>query len=180
MVVSFVGYFQKRYTIVIATTACHEEILQPADGETPAVAGKPKSAKPKLAKLFAEENRGLLLDIFVFVANIFLMRLLTSVFIDLFSQVDEQNPLAKLLLGLAFLAMWILPAVGAVLKRWHFHHRLKSQGKDSFRDKAVGMFVQSLVLFLPQPGHNLGSLNQPRRFLLRQSILNSGAVFVPS
>src|SRR6476660_9115102 len=73
--------------------------------------------------LFARTNRGLLLDISVFILNIFLMRLLTRQFIDLFSQVSAENPLAKLALGLILVAMWILPAAGAVLKRWHFHQR---------------------------------------------------------
>jgi len=84
--------------------------------------------KPRLANLFAKTNRGLLLDVFVFVANVFLMRLLTGQFIGLFSQVSAEDATAKLALGLTLLAMWILPAAGAVLKRWHFHQRLKAQG----------------------------------------------------
>jgi len=55
------------------------------------------------------------------------MRLLTGLFIDLFRQVSAENPFAKLALGLSCLGMWILPAAGAVLKRWHFHQRLKAQ-----------------------------------------------------
>ena len=78
---------------------------------------------PRLAKLFTKANRGLLLDVLVFVANIFLMRLLTRQFIELFSQVSAENPLAQLALGFILLAMWFLPAAGAVLKRWHFQQR---------------------------------------------------------
>jgi len=78
---------------------------------------------PRLAKLFTKANRGLLLDIVVFVANLFLMRLLTRQFIELFSQVSAENPLALVALGFIFLAMWFLPAAGAVLKRWHFQQR---------------------------------------------------------
>lgn len=85
--------------------------------------------KRNLKKLFAKTNRGLLLDVVVFIANIFLIRLLTKQLLELFSEVSAENPLAKLSLGLTFLAMWILPAAGAVLKRWHFHERLKAQGK---------------------------------------------------
>ena len=81
-----------------------------------------------LSKLFAKRNRGLLLDIVVFVANIFVIRLLTRQFIDLFSQVSAENPTAQLTLGLTFLAMWILPAAGAVLKRWGFQRRLNARG----------------------------------------------------
>jgi len=93
-----------------------------ANGQSPA-----GNIKNRFANLFAKTNRGLLLDIFVFVANIFLIRLLTRQVIDLFSQVSAENPAAKLSLGLMFLAMWILPAAGAVLKRWHYHQRLKAQ-----------------------------------------------------
>src|SRR5687768_14723213 len=89
----------------------------------------PHGLRHVLAKLFAEENRGLLLDLFIFVANVYLIRLITKVFLDLFRNVSAEEPIAKLLLGLTFLAMWILPAAGAVLKRWHFHQRLKAQGK---------------------------------------------------
>jgi hypothetical protein len=77
--------------------------------------------------LFAEENRGLLLDISIFVANLFLMRLLTELLIDLFSQVSAENPTAKLALGLLCVCMWFLPVAGAVLKRWHFHQRVRGQ-----------------------------------------------------
>src|SRR6266550_3064401 len=87
-----------------------------------------QSAKLSLASLFASKNRGLLLDVFVFVLNIFLMRLLTRQFINIFSEVSADDPIAKLALGLTLLAMWILPAAGAVMKRWHFHQRLKAQG----------------------------------------------------
>ena len=83
--------------------------------------------RQRLANLFAKTNRGLLLDVFVFLVNIFLMRLLTRQFIDLFGQVSAEDPTAKLAVGLILLAMWILPAAGAVLKRWHFHQRLKAR-----------------------------------------------------
>jgi hypothetical protein len=79
--------------------------------------------------LFAEANRGLLLDIFVFVANVFLMHLLTGLFIDLVRQAVAGDEIAQYALAFSSLGMWILPAAGAVLKRWHFHCRLKAQGK---------------------------------------------------
>jgi len=85
-------------------------------------------AKFSLSDLFARTNRGLLLDVFVFVLNIFLMRLLTHQFINVFNEASADDPIAKLVLGLTLLAMWILPPAGAVMKRWHFHQRLKAQG----------------------------------------------------
>jgi hypothetical protein len=56
--------------------------------------------------ILAKQNRGLLLDIFVFVLNIFLMRRLTRSFIDLFSLVSAEEPLAQLALSLVFLGLW--------------------------------------------------------------------------
>jgi len=91
---------------------------------------EPESGRTSLkTRLFAKQNRGLLLDILVFVANVLVMRLLSGMVIELFRQVSAEQPAAKLLLGLMFLAMWILPALGAVLKRWHFHRRLKAEGR---------------------------------------------------
>lgn len=95
------------------------------------------SETSRFSRLFSEENRGLLLDIFVFLANVLVMRLLSGLFIDLFTSVSAENPAAKLILGLTFLAMWILPALGAVLKRWHFHQRLKAAGRTLDSDSNV-------------------------------------------
>src|SRR6266850_5212533 len=104
--------------------------------------------RQRLANLFAKTNRGLLLDVFVFVMNVFLMRLLTKQFINLFNHVSAEDPLAKFLLGLTFLAMWILPALGAVLKRWHFHQRLKDQGKSVESDtNLAGCLFNPLFYF---------------------------------
>jgi len=86
-------------------------------------------SKSFLTTLFNKSNRGLLLDIVIFVLNILLIRLLTQQFINLFSHVSAEEPIAKFLIGITFLAMWILPAAGAILKRWHFHQRLAAAGK---------------------------------------------------
>lgn len=154
----------------------------PHDNTEPrAVAGKRSSVRFKLASLFAEENRGLLLDIFVFVANIFLIRLVTRVFIDLFNQLDakDQEPLAKFLLGLAFLAMWILPALGAVLKRWHFHQRLAAQGKTVPETKLSGCLFNPLFYFCLNLVITSAILTSLGGFLFGSVLLNTGALFVP-
>jgi hypothetical protein len=133
------------------------------------------------SKLFARTNRGLLLDIVVFILNLFLLRLLTRLFIDLFEQVSAENPLAKFALGLAFLCMWILPALGAVLKRWHLHQRLKAQGKtfDTEYSGLSGCLFNPLFYFclnLVLTSFVLASLGD---FLFGKALLNNGALFVP-
>jgi len=95
-------------------------------GPLPKGAGAKQRALTKRAtfkKLFATANRGLLLDLIVFIANLFLMRVLTRQFIKLFGEVSAENPLAQFALSLVLIAMWILPAAGAVLKRWRFQQR---------------------------------------------------------
>lgn len=141
----------------------------------------PRGLRHDLAHLFAKEHRGLLLDIFVFVANVFLMRLVTGVFLDLFRSVSAEQPLAKLLLGLTFLAMWILPAAGAVLKRWHFHQRLKAQGKTvgSAETKLAGCLFNPLFYFCLNLVITSAVLTSLGDFLFGKALLNNGALFIP-
>ena len=134
----------------------------------------------RLANIFAKTNRGLLLDISVFVLNIFLMRLLTRQFIDLFSQVDADSD-AKLLLGLTFLAMWVLPAAGAVLKRWHFHQRLKAEKvtADLEGTTLAGCLFNPLFYFCLNLVITSAIVASLGEFLVGRRGLDSGGVFIP-
>jgi hypothetical protein len=117
---------------------------QPAMG-----ASEPHSTNNRFRNLFARTNRGLLLDVVVFLLNVFLMRFLTGQVIHLFSEVSFDTPLGQLGLGITCGAMWILPAAGAVLKRWHFHQRLKEQGRtvDSEETALAGCLFNPLIYF---------------------------------
>jgi hypothetical protein len=86
--------------------------------------------------IFARTNRGMLLDILMFAGNLFLMPWLAGLFTGLFRRASAGDERAKLALGLACLGMFILPAAGAVLKRWHFHRRLRTQGKGETSQRA--------------------------------------------
>jgi len=131
--------------------------------------------------LFTEQNRGLLLDISIFVANVFLMRGLTGLLIDLFRQVSAENPAAKFALGVLCLCMWFLPAAGAVLKRWHFHQRLKAQGKSSPEEPSGGLagclfnpifyFCLNLVIMS-------AVLTGLGEFFFGRALLNNGPLFI--
>jgi hypothetical protein len=98
---------------------------------------RPANQEPtaKRFNLFAEENRGLLLDLFVFASNILLMNLLVKLFLNLFDAASNKDPFAKLILIGTCVAMWVLPAAGAVLKRWHFHRRLSAERKALVSDE---------------------------------------------
>lgn len=136
--------------------------------------------KPLTTKLFDTQNRGLLLDILVFLANVLVMRLLSGLVIELFRKVSAENPAAKLLLGLIFLAMWILPALGAVLKRWHFHQRLKAEGKtfDSEFNNLSGCLFNPLFYFCLNLVITSAVLTGLGDALFGKALLNNGPLFV--
>jgi hypothetical protein len=154
--------------------------------KTSSQAGVDRSAtvaapKFRFRELFEEKNRGLLLDVLVFVANILVMRFLTRLYIDLFSEVSAENPLAKLALGLTFLAMWILPAAGAVLKRWHFHQRLSAQGKpaESAESGLAGCLFNPLFYFCLNLVLTSAALTGLGDFLFGKRLLDTAAIFIP-
>ncbi len=131
--------------------------------------------------LFSEQNRGLLLDIFVLLANILIMRMLSGGVIELFQGVSNEDPTAKLLLGLMFLAMWLLPALGAVLKRWHFHQRLKAAGKtfDSEYSKLGGCLFNPIFYFCLNLVITSAVLTALGDTFFGKALTNNGAIFVP-
>ena len=135
-----------------------------------------------LANLFFNEsNRGLLLDLVVFVANLFLMRWLTGLFIDLFSQVSAEEPLAKFALSMTAVSMWILPAAGAVLKRWHFHQRQKERARifDHEEGSVAGCLFNPIfsfclnIVLVSVIVAGLGDV------LFGRALLENGAIFLP-
>lgn len=141
-------------------------------------AAKARTVRSSLTNLFAEANRGLLLDIVVFFANIFLMRVLTRQFIELFSQMDTEEPFAKLSLGLIFVAMWILPAAGAVLKRWHFHQRRNAPTLDS-QPSLAGCLFNPLFYFCLNLVISAAVMASLGDFLFGRRGLETPAVMVP-
>src|SRR6185437_16964134 len=132
-------------------------------------------------KIFAKHNRGLLLDVVVLIFNIFLMRWLTGYFLDLYALANNDEKLAQFTLSTMCVAMWALPAAGAVLKRWHFHHRLQASGETLNLNSIPGgclfnpifYFCLNLVLV----SAIIAGVSQ---FLFGNRLSQSGAIFVPS
>ena len=130
-------------------------------------------------RILAEENRGVLLDIVVFFLNLLLMQWLTGFVVELFRRADD-DPLAQFVLSLACVAMWVLPAAGAVLKRWHFHRRLKAQGKSLDIDSNFsGCLFNPIFYFCLNLVLVSAILTGVGRFLFGERLLRNGAVFVP-
>lgn len=140
------------------------------------------TAKRQTTNIFAKTNRGMLLDIVIFVANLLLMRKLTRLFIEIFGEVSAENPLAKLVLGFVCLAMFILPALGAVLKRWHFHQRLKAEGKTVESENTVlsGCLFNPLFYFCLNLVIMSAIITGLGEQLFGKNLLNNGPVFITS
>ena len=140
------------------------------------------TAKRQTTNIFAKTNRGMLLDIVIFVANLLLMRKLTRLFIEIFGEVSAENPLAKLVLVFVCLAMFILPALGAVLKRWHFHQRLKAEGKTVESENTVlsGCLFNPLFYFCLNLVIMSAIITGLGEQLFGKSLLNNGPVFITS
>jgi hypothetical protein len=134
----------------------------------------------QIASLFAKTNRGLLLDIVVFILNLLLMRWLTALVVELFQYANDENKLAQFTLSLAAVGMWVLPAAGAVMKRWPLHQRLKNPKELPYESSALSgcvfnpifYFCLNLVLVSVILA-GLGNL------LFGKALLNNGALFVP-
>ena len=109
------------------------------------------------------------------------MRLLSGFVIELFTQVDAQDQTAKLLLGLVFVAMWMLPALGAVLKRWHFHQRMKTTGKtfDLEFTGLSGCLFNPIFYFCLNLVITSAVLTALGDVFFGKALLNSAARFVP-
>jgi hypothetical protein len=132
-----------------------------------------------VANLFLESNRGLLLDLVVFVANIFLMRSITGLFFDLFSLANEENDLAQLSLLLACIGMWVLPAAGAVLKRWHYQQRRTAVGANAAESTLFGCLFNPIFYFclnLVLVSAIMAGIGQ---IFVGKKTMDNGAVFVP-
>jgi hypothetical protein len=142
-----------------------------------------QSAPPATFKsiLLAKTNRGLLLDIVVFTANVFLMHLLTRLFMDLVRQATEGDEIAQFALAFSSLGMWILPAAGAVMKRWHLHRRLQAQGKtvESSEAKLAGCLFNPIFYFCLNLVITSVILTGFGQLLFGDELLRNGAVFVP-
>jgi len=107
-----------------------------------------KDRRSAIADIFAEENRGLLLDIVVFVLNLFLMRELSVRFFGLVRSAAAENTFAIGALFLFFLSLLFFPPAAAILKRWRFHQRRKREiDNDETEDFALGCFFNPIFYF---------------------------------
>jgi hypothetical protein len=103
-----------------------------------------------LKNIFTQNNRGILLDVVVFVLQLILLRLLTRYFIELIHRASAAEAFAQIALGLFFFGTFILPVAGAVLKRWHFHQRTRwrKQMSAPLGDGLAGCLFHPIIYFV--------------------------------
>jgi hypothetical protein len=132
--------------------------------------------------LLAKHNRGLLLDLVIFILNLFLLRLVSGYVLDLFARADKNDDEAQFILLVACVAMWVLPAAGAVLKRWRFHQRLRAEHRDSdfYGSTVGGCLFNPLFYFCLNIVVMSAILAGVGQLLVGNKGMDNGAVFVPS
>jgi hypothetical protein len=146
------------------------------------MAQRKESTVQKRFNLFAKRNRGLLLDLVVFIVNIFLMRLLTGYVVNLFKRTDDNDADAKFFLLCGAIAMWILPTAGAVLKRWHFHQRLAAEHKElaSTQTSLAGCLFNPIMYFCLNLVVMAAIITGLGTILFGEKGTGNGVIFVPS
>ena len=106
-----------------------------------------ESSIKSLKSLFAPTNRGILLDILVFVLNLGVMSFLTDQFIGLIQDANSGNLVAYYVLFLFCLGIFVLPPLGTTLKRWHFHRRRGGSANSANSEESVAGCLFNPVLY---------------------------------
>ena len=83
----------------------------------------------EVRRFFAYRNRGLLLDLTIFLFQLVLLRTLTKLSLD-FVHRAEANTQAETVIGLFLIALFVLQVVGPIVRRWSFHQHFPSFEKD--------------------------------------------------
>lgn len=92
-------------------------------------------------------NRGILLDVVVFLISVLLMHVLTVISRDLARQAEEDVN-AKFLVGLFFAGVFFLQPLGPILKRWSFHQRFDFENNSPAGCLLIGLMWFYVVLMV--------------------------------
>lgn len=100
-----------------------------------------------LAVLLKPKNRGLLLDISVFIFNLLLVRLLMVRFVGMLRAAEDGDVTAEWILFFFVLGIFFLPPIGATLKRWQFYLR-RGDEKDFLDNDLAGCLFGPIPYFI--------------------------------
>lgn len=132
-----------------------------------------------LAPLLDKSNRGLLLDLVVFGVNLLGVTFLQGFFRAVLRQAAADDPVAMSILFVGSVALFVLAPLGASLKRWHYHQRLKGRKAVNVADGLAGCLFNPIFYFclVAVIFATVNAFIMQRVFGNREP---SGAVFVPS
>lgn len=103
--------------------------------------------------IFLPANRGMLIDLVIFVINLLFMGFLTNLFLETGRSAYNGVRIAQISVLIFFLALFIIQPLGANFKRWHFHQRRRAGRKRKrSSDAYVFTFADSIffaILFNP-------------------------------
>ena len=94
-------------------------------------------------QIFERRNRGLLLDVTVFLFQLILIRLITRLSVGFVSQAEEDS-FAKTAISFFLIGLFVLQPLGPILKRWSFHQHFKSFANDQ---SGLTSFLLSIYKF---------------------------------
>lgn len=134
-----------------------------------------------LKNIFAKNNRGILLDVVVFVLQLLLIRLLTRYFLELIRRASADEAFAQIALGLFFSATFILPAAGAVLKRWHFHQRIhgRNQTATPLGNGLAGCLFHPIIYFIISLCLSLAAVGLLGGQVFDEDLTTHASIFLP-
>lgn len=92
-------------------------------------------------------NPGIVLDLAIFITNLFVMRRLSAAFVGTLRSADRGSVIAQGVLFAIFVLLFILPPLGATLLRWHFHRRRKSDFEKQERSALAGCLFNPIFYF---------------------------------
>jgi hypothetical protein len=126
------------------------------------------------------DNRGIVLDVLVIVLNVVLMRRLAADFIRLANRASGGDAPAKVALTLFFVGMLVLPAAGAVLKRWHFHQRPGSARRAArMEEGAYGCLLHPVVYLCVSLTVGMAAAVLVAQQVFGDDFTERGDIFVP-
>ncbi len=108
---------------------------------------KTELPRTALATLSVASNRGLLLDLFVFLLNLTVMLGLSRLFVGTIQRAETGDKGAATILFAMGVALFVLAPVGAALKRWHARKRLGFSKADEGSDHLGGCLFNPIFYF---------------------------------
>jgi hypothetical protein len=105
-----------------------------------------------------------------------MMRTITRYSLQLIDAANNNDELAQLALLLGVIGMWVLPAAGALLKRWHFAKRKQSR---QWHDSKLGGCLFNPIFYFCLNLVLISAINAGIAQMLFTRATDTAAIFIP-